>query len=286
MGKLTKQGLKIPTPMDDLREEYDKKKEILEQEARNILEPILDEYGYIDEERRGKTLAIMVREYVMGVGLGLYEGDIFELQDNLEVAKLIRILRQCEEVVVTGVIEYPQNDKEIKTQTTKTAIRSNFVFLMLEYFLNTLLEYQQDGFYQYKFKWDDKDYLSDEDISIKNMNFTEPYTPDELEQIIEYETRIHRIFAKRMTTKQNIGSKISYVKYMMHEQGLFSTDSQGKTREYAFLFDCFVAMDRIPVPEDDMNNSEKYIYIKDCIKTYRNYIKTRRNLKDEIRKIN
>ena len=60
---------------------------------------------------------------------------------------------------------------------------------------------------------------------------------------------------------------------MMQERGIFSNHSQGKTREYAFLFDCYVAYGKIPVPEIEMNNSEKYTYIKDCIKTYKNYNK-------------
>ncbi|MCK9627506.1 MAG: hypothetical protein M0R37_02815 [Bacteroidales bacterium] len=243
----------------------------VEERVKTKLKSIFDEYGYIDEERRKKILGIMVMDYAMGM---VMEGDNnFLMNDNYEVAKLIKILRQCKEVVITGVIENPQNDKERKGQATKTKICAEHTLLHLDYFLNTLLEYQQDGFYQYHFKWEFKDEIDNQYNPMDSINFTEPYTKIELEQIIEYEKERHikKIKNAEKTSRQKIGGRLLFIENNMQNAGLFSTLSEGKTREYAFLFDCFVAIGKIPIPEIEMNNSEKYTFVKDCMKTYKNY---------------
>jgi len=272
MGKLTKKESTTLTPKNETLEAKFKRQNKLEEKVKDRLKAVFDKYGYIDEEVRKRVLGIMVMDYAMG--MVMYGDDNFAMNDNLEVAKLIRIFRQCDEVVITGVIEHPQNAKERKGQTTKTKVCSKYTFFMLECFLNTLLEYQQDGFYQYEFNWEFKNDLADQYNPMIPMNFTEPFTKSELEKIIQYEIDKNIGHTKdKRTRKQKIGQRLSFIEMIMQEQGLFSTHSQGKTREYAFLFDCFVAMDRIPIPEIEMNNSEKYSYIKDCITTYKNYIK-------------
>lgn len=241
----------------------------IEERVKTKLKTIFDEYGYIDEIRRKKILGILVMDYSMGMVL---EGDNnFISPDNYEVANLIKVLRQCKEVVVTGVIENPQNDKERKGQATKTKICAEYTFLHLDYFLNTLLEYQQDGFYQYQFKWEFKDEI---DYQNNPFNFTEPYTKIELEQIIEYEKEKYINNLKELTSRQKIGKRLSFIEEQMQQEGFFSKKSEGKAKEYAFLFDCFVNIGKIPIPEYRMTDSEKYSFVKESLKTYDNYKKT------------
>lgn len=260
---------RVETESESIYDEYIyiEEKRIKDVLHKTKLKSIFDEYGYIDEERRKDVLHFMIKYYSYGTEM---EGDNKFLDDNYEVARLIKILRQCKEVVITGVIENPQNDKEKRGQAVKTKICAEHTFLHLDYYLNTLLEYQQNEWYQYEFGWEFKDRI---DYQASPFNFTEPYTKIELEQIIEYEKEEHRKHIKYAgkTSRQKIGHGLIFAENEMQEAGLFSKLSQGKTREYAFLFDCFVAMGKIPIPEEEMNNSEKYTYVKDSIKTCKNY---------------
>jgi hypothetical protein len=254
--------------MEDLKKNNDqvqKNKEKEKEKIKEKLKAVFDKYGYDDDERRKKILGLMVFNYCLNKTL---EKTIFP--DNYEVAKLIKVLRQCKEVVVTGTIENPQNDMERKEQLAKTTICSRYTFLFLDLFLNTLLEDQQDGLYQFRFDWEFKEEIDDEP---NGYNFTEPYTKNELEQIIEYEkgNYIKKRTRKKLTPKQLLGQSLSLVETQMLDAGFFSGKSEGKAREYAFLFDCYVAIERIPVPDYEMTDSNKYTFVKDCIRTYQNH---------------
>lgn len=268
-------------------------------EVRRKLIPIFDKYGYVKEERE-KIIQTIVRfdifyepadktsegfQFLKSKNLEVAElkkvakidRDIvikgtdvkFLKHNNREVAKLIKILRQCNKVVIKGTIENPQNDTERKGQSVTTTICSGYTFFFLDLFLNTLLDYQQEDLYQDLFSWKDKEEIDDQYDLLK---FKEPYTKKELEQIIEYENKEYEKEEKRqLTSKQILGERFFFVEVEMLETGFFSEKSEGKVREYAFLYDCFVILEQISIPDYKITDSEKYTFVKDCIRTYINH---------------
>jgi len=79
--------------MEDLKKNNDqvqKNKEKEKEKIKEKLKAVFDKYGYDDEERRKKILGLMVFNYCLNKTL---EKTIFP--DNYEVAKLIKVLRQC-----------------------------------------------------------------------------------------------------------------------------------------------------------------------------------------------
>ena len=261
--------------------------------------PVFDKYGYVKEERE-EIIQTMVRFDIFDDPADkTYEGfqfpksknlEVAELKkianidrdivikgtdvkflkhNNREVAKLIKILRQCKKVVIKGTIENPQNDTERKGQSVTTTICSEYTFFFLDLFLNTLLDYQQDDLYQDHFSWKDKEEIDDQYNLLK---FKEPYTKKELEQIIEYENKEYKRKEEgQLTSKQILGKRFFFVEIQMLKTGFFSEKSEGKAREYAFIYDCFVILEQTSIPDYEMTDSEKYTFVKDCIRTYINH---------------
>lgn len=120
-----------------------------------------------------------------------------------EIPLLIQFLRTCEgsTLEIKGTITKPKG-KQVKG-TELTATISNQQFLTwLELFANTWFESQQDGLFQHKFGWEFKQPLTlREDLAPvyeeeQDPFFTEPYSDEELSQIIDYYDKLEKSHLK------------------------------------------------------------------------------------------
>lgn len=149
-----------------------------------------------------------------------------------ELAMLIKFLYACNysQITINGIVTNPQG-KQIKGTGLNVSISSDNHFISdLFYFANTMLELYQGGDYQYEFGWDFKENI----IWGKEEHpfFTEVYTNDELDCIIDYENKKE---SKRVTTKNGrLGFVASHmIKKIEHAKVEFRTIA----KLYSFVYD-------------------------------------------------
>lgn len=249
-----------------LFENFDKVKE--------ILKALFDKYGYVDENRNERIFD----QIFYGMQHIILSEEPYTDIDCYELVKLIKTLRQCKKVKITGTIENPQNDTERKGQPAEAEICDEGIFRLLDSFLNTILEHVQGDFYEMTFNWEKKGRNKDAD---PYFNFTKVYNEKELDLIYKTEEMAYNRYQNNsnLSFKQKRGNRFSLVKRTMLEEGFFSGESKGKAREYAFIYDFFVATRKISVPKFEMTNSEKFDHVKECIETHQNYL-------EKIKKLN
>ena len=85
-------------------------------------------------------------------------------------------------------------------------------------------------------------------------------------------------------TSEPLGKKFSQAEKIMLQAGFFSGKSKGKTREYAFIYDFYVIRRKVPFPEPEMTNSEKYKYVRNCVIAYQKYLKKIENSDNQLEK--
>ena len=132
----------------------------------------------------------------------------------------------------------------------------------LHMYMNTMLYNSQDGFYQYWFDWEDKEYFW-EDRSI-----FQPYTDEELDKIIAYENYSD---AKNNAIKGNgrIGKKCWHWYSKLKEKKSFGG---GKQKEYSFIYDLVVLAELINYIGDGFSGTigkEKYDAVRSWITAYK-----------------
>jgi len=252
---------------EKLKAIFDKKGYIDEKDE---LRALFDSYGYVDEKQEDVLNEIRYGGIHL-VSIDDYSSSIYEM------AKLAKTLRLCEKVEIRGTITNPQTDMDIKGQLATADICTFSTFMYLDYFLSSLIKYQRSVLYQERFLWES----SVDRIFHKYIHGLDHlYTEDQLEKIIEYETKVY-LEEKRTkpTLDQYLGKKFSQAEKIMLQAGFFSGESKGKAREYAFIYDFFVATRKISVPKFEMTNSEKFDHVKECIETHQNYL-------EKIKKLN
>lgn len=257
---------------EKLKAIFDKKGYIDEKDE---LRALFDSYGYVDEKQEDVLNEIRYGGIHL-VSIDDYSSSIYEM------AKLARTLRQCEKVEIRGTITNPQTDMDIKGQLATADICTFSTFMYLDYFLSSLIKYQRSVLYQERFLWES----SVDRIFHKYIHGLDHlYTEDQLEKIIEYETKVY-LEEKRTkpTLDQYLGKKFSQAEKIMLQAGFFSGKSKGKTREYAFIYDFYVIRRKVPFPEPEMTNSDKYKYVRNCVIAYQKYLKKIENSDNQLEK--
>lgn len=234
--------------------QIDKKEEI---------QKLVQYYGY---ELNGYQIGLLQIE------TDIQESNHIQYIDNIEIANLIQFFESCygKEINLKGVINYPQNNKERKGQSQKGVIKNELLLEYLIYSLHTLLEYNQEGEYQYKFNWEFKEYIEESPFS-----FTEPYSKEELEHIIKYEKDKNK--KHNFNRNAKLGRRLKFVYIKFKEAGIFG---KSKTKEFSFLYDWYVIVGKINKGKHTElyihtgeTGNDKYHIVKDLIKAYETFEK-------------
>lgn len=194
--------------------------------------------------------------------------------NNRQIAELIKFLRSCEgsPLKISSTIQNPYKG-QVKGSNLSFNLNDKYTLLYLEQFLNTILEENQDGLYQFEFNWNFKEpikhykgiapcYETEEDSF-----FTEPYTDEELDKIIEYEKEKESNQPK-LTKNGKIG-RICYSFYKaLKLQGILGNN---KTKDYSFIYDILVIRGKandIGKGFSGTIGKEKYQTIRNWINAY------------------
>lgn len=177
-------------------------------------------------------------------------------RDKYEIAELIRLL--------TDSIEA---ESDLKISTTIKGIRkevclnsNSSIIPDLWFFVNTFLDYTQDGIYQFEFDIPFKEDLQDRDDCYLSKAYTEPYSKTELSQIIEYEKMKIQNYEK--SSKNMLAFKIQRIVEHYREEHIFdSTKKTIATNEACFLYDVMNLLGAIQA-DQSANNQDKYEFIK------------------------
>ncbi len=159
---------------------------------------------------------------------------------NEELALLIRFLRICKgsDIELKGIVQKTQGKRIKNTEMTARVSASNQFITWLEMFVNTWLERQQDGLYQYEFGWDFKEPLTIcrglAPVFEKEQHpfFTGPYTDEELNNILEYENKAKKVFPK-FKGYAKLGRMVWKIKTLLEPYKLSMT----QTKLYSFIYD-------------------------------------------------
>lgn len=165
------------------------------------IKAIMEAYGFADIDipnefnpNLTKSVSEWLSSFVVWYAKG-YAIDHFLSTSLKELPLLIRFLRTCEgsALEIKGIITKPQGKQKIGTELTISI--SNHRFLAwFELFVNSWLERMQDGLFQYEFDWDFKKPLEDEEG--QDPFFTEPYSDEEISQIISYYEKLEKSHLK------------------------------------------------------------------------------------------
>lgn len=205
-------------------------------------------------------------------------GDIanYTKYDCLELAKLLKIIRQCDKLEIKGTIKYPQSNADTITEIAKTTISHNLTTSLLKHIISTWIEVQKGWEYSYKLGWDEKkpvrelcsdnNAIAPEQRIVKTGIFKlyEEYTKEELEQIIKYEQSKG---TDQLTDNQKLGRRLALLYDSFIQHNIFQEGCRGKVIQYAFLYDYFVINKLLN--EDVRGNSDKHNIVKDLIRSFR-----------------
>lgn len=166
------------------------------------------------------------------------------------------------DILLRNVIKNPSN---ITVSTTIKSIKSSVVLdseiandLLL--FVDSLIEARTDGFYQYQFNWEFKEEIETGLVT----KLTEPYSDEEISQIVEYET--NKAISIKKQNKKRLSIKIKNLTEFLRKEGIFSLDYETiSTSEACFIFD-FLVLKGIIGKDETYNNQEKYQFIKSKLK--------------------
>lgn len=156
-----------------------------------------------------------------------------------ELALLIQFLRTCKgsDIEFKGIITSPKG-KQVKGTEMKTTISSQYFLTWLELFVNTWLERQQDGLYQYEFNWNFKEPLTSRKglaplyEEEQDPFFTDPYTDEEITTIIEYYSKAKKAFPK-FSKNGELGRMAWKIKSILEQHKL----DIKQVKLYSFIYD-------------------------------------------------
>lgn len=224
-------------------------------------------------EYYGYTLSNVVINRTLLLG---FPGDVVEdcipSGNNKQIAELIKFLRSCDgnPLKISGIIKKPYKG-QVKGSNISFNLNDKHTLYYLEQFLNTILERNQDGFYQYKFGWNFKEpikyykgtapYYEIEEDSF----FTEPYTDEELDKIIKYEKERNQL---KLTKNGKLGRACYYLYSALEKQGILGNS---KTKDYSFIYDILVIKGKANDVGEGFSGTigkEKYQTIKNWINAY------------------
>lgn len=257
-----------------------------EEQMRNEIKAIMATYGISDFDIHDKlnpdVKASASRKIAFFLNIhGNYKKHDWEQELNLvELPLLIRFLRTCEgsAIEMKGTITKPQG-RQIKGTEVSVKVTNHSFLKWLEMFVNTWLEKEQDGLFQYVFGWKDKEPITwmrtessgsnTERIEYKDPYFTEDYSDEELEKIIQHYNQESK-FIKKSTKNGELGfiaSKIiEYVQPLSHEWK--------QTKLYSFVYDMMLVgkcVGKVAIIEEGFSGDigrEKSQQVRNWIKAY------------------
>lgn len=205
------------------------------------IKAIMETYGIADfeipDKLNPKVRARASRRIAGYMLLPLAERMSNAIETNrLELAKLIKFLRECKgsRITLQGLITKPQG-KNLKGTYLKTQIADKHFLSLLEQLANTWLESEQDGLFQYLFGWDFKQpvtYINKEGEEEYDSFFTDPYSDQEIDQIISYyDSREKR--KKKLSIFVKLGNVASRIISSIGS----ATKDWTQTKLYSFVYD-------------------------------------------------
>lgn len=195
---------------------------------------------------------------------------------RLEIAQLVQFLRLCGDnsYKITSTIQNAQNGK-IKGSSDSITFNSSYISNSILLMAEEMLHLVSEGEYEYVFGWDSKPSIEAEPFWFSGFSeLTEPYSDEELNQIIAYEKKRSERIPKG---NAQIGRRLYIVYDKLKNAGYFG---QSKQKEYCFLYDWYVIAGMVNDVGEGYSGTigkEKYQYIKNWIKAFENF---RNKLKD------
>lgn len=239
------------------------------------LELKANEYGY---NEGGKIITDFAKRRFLLMPDTLYpyfknleERGLLEGADKLELAKLILFLRSSKRNQLNL-------SSTAKGRTQQATIKNNITLEIFEIWANTMLDLEQEGFYQFLFEWKKKTKIIWEYKPIlgvpskKHCYYKEPYTDSELHTIIAYEKKSREKKEIFKSIKIKIGGRAVDIQRQFYNVGLFSNlgskGGEGITKEFSFIYDCLEIMRDIEHNEEIETQKQKYDKIKYCIEAF------------------
>lgn len=110
--------------------------------------------------------------------------------------------------------------------------------------------------------------------------FTEPYTDEELNEIIAYESNQEE--RKNLSKNALIGKRLVFLHEFLSKKNIFGNCVRGeRTKEYCFLYDYLVLIGKandIGKEHSGSAGKEKYTNVKNWISAYNNRTKRNKHL--------
>lgn len=153
-----------------------------------------------------------------------------------EFAKLIQLLRACKgsALEIKGTITKPKG-KQLKGTELTTTISNQEFLTWLEVFVNTWLEREQDGLFQYVFDWYFKQPLTLRRGQAQEQHpfFTDPYSDEEISQIIDFYDKLEKHYSK-FTKNGELGRIANRIVTIIIKSACIDWT---QTKLYSFVYD-------------------------------------------------
>jgi hypothetical protein len=203
----------------------------------------------------------------------------FERLDNplriedreLEIAQFVKFLRLCGDnsYKITSTIKHSQQGK-LKNSPESFTLEDRYIITAIRLIAEEMLHRVDDGFRDYCWGWDEKPKTKETlDRFEEFEDFKEPYSDEELNQIIEYRKGLA---SKEPSGNAEKGRTPYYLYNTFREAGFFG---HSKQKEYCFLYDwCVLAglANDIGKGYSGTIGKEKYQQIKNWITAYEKFI--------------
>lgn len=209
------------------------------------IKAIMDYYGISDFEIPDKLNHDIKASASKRLAFYLTFTNVSTISSELEVsrkelAEFIKFLRACEGSAITlkGIITNPQKN-DIKGTEKITKISDKYFLSWLELFVNTWLEREQDEIFQYLFKWESKkplSYTNKEGEKEDDCFFTEPYSNEEIEEIISFYGKEIKSYEERTKNGElgRLASKLLSIIEPVKQEWT-------QTKLYSFVYDIMKA---------------------------------------------
>lgn len=181
----------------------------------------------------------------------------FNTNDNLFISQSYKNLINLSYLLKTA--KDKQTEIKIKSGDINYTLNCEQIIIDLILFVDTLIEYKQDGYFQYKFNWEFKQPIEHDVFD----NLTEPYSNEETLSILKLVDE-ENIFKVKPISGASYRTKA--VIKRLRNSGIFDSNCKTiKTNEACFIYDLLVIYGDID--EDfSANNQDKYQHIKRLMK--------------------
>lgn len=190
--------------------------------------------------------------------------------NKLEIAQFVQFLRLCgkNSYKIISTIQHPQKGK-VKGSAESFTFNSSYISTPISLMAEEMLHSVSEGEYEYIFGWNEKPIIEGYSYLFSGLSdLREPYSDEELKQIIEYEKKKAQSKPKR---NASIGKRLYFVYKKLKEAGYFG---QSKQKEYSFLYDWYVlggVANDIGEGYSGNIGKEKYQQVKNWITAYEKY---------------